>query len=101
MERSTHDAPLMRAFDQAVRDSKKAIKDTPLSTTSPGYSAPSDPARIAQALRLKEEGNRLLVVAEPQDWAGAYVKFTLALAFDRSAAAAWCNRAWCGINRQL
>lgn len=86
--------PLMRALDEAVRESRMTYKNT--ADALPPCEAPSDLTRAALSLRLKGEGiaqfaNR---ASDPNALLNAYMKFTLALAFDRSSADLYCNRAY-------
>lgn len=97
MHLSKNNAPLMRALDEASRESREAYKNTPYAL--PPCDPPNDPARAVLSLRLKEEGNALVPKAagDFEIWSLAYIKFTLALAFDRSSAILYCNRAYLGL----
>ncbi|EJD45704.1 TPR-like protein [Auricularia subglabra TFB-10046 SS5] len=94
MNLSKDNAPLMRALDEASRESRQAFNSTPYGL--PPCDPPKDPARVALSRRLKDEGDALVPKAAAGDfdaWIGSYVKFTLALAFDRSSAVLYCKRA--------
>ncbi|EJD45705.1 TPR-like protein [Auricularia subglabra TFB-10046 SS5] len=94
MSLSKDNAPLMRAFDEASREPRAAFQNAPHAL--PPCEPPSDPTRTALSLRLKDEGNALFANRsnDPDAWYGAYMKFTLGLAFDRSSAVLYCNRAY-------
>ncbi|EJD45726.1 hypothetical protein AURDEDRAFT_184642 [Auricularia subglabra TFB-10046 SS5] len=62
--------------------------------------APS-PEAVERAARLKEETNALLNHTSPSDYKEAFVGFTLALVFDPTSAALYCNRSYCGLSLEL